>query len=96
MFDPHLVSMKQNRKSSCFTRTYWTHTGCDNEVILLFAPAAAKSLQSCPTLGDPIDGSPPESWTKSHHHCYTALRADFKCKMGCCERVSHSVVSDSL
>ena len=23
--------------------------------------AAAKSLQSCPTLGDPIDGSPPGS-----------------------------------
>ena len=25
------------------------------------APAAAKSLQSCPTLCDPIDGSPPGS-----------------------------------
>ena len=25
------------------------------------AAAAAKSLQSCPTLCDPIDGSPPES-----------------------------------
>ena len=25
------------------------------------ATAAAKSLQSCPTLCDPIDGSPPES-----------------------------------
>ena len=25
------------------------------------APAAAKSLQSCPTLHDPIDGSPPSS-----------------------------------
>ena len=25
---------------------------------LLFAAAAAKSLQSCPTLCDPIDGSP--------------------------------------
>ena len=24
-------------------------------------PAAAKSLQSCPTLCDPIDGSPPGS-----------------------------------
>ena len=28
---------------------------------LLAAPAAAKSLQSCPTLCDPIDGSPPGS-----------------------------------
>ena len=29
-------------------------------VVYLFA-AAAKSLQSCPTLCDPIDGSPPGS-----------------------------------
>ena len=28
---------------------------------LLLAAAAAKSLQSCPTLCDPIDGSPPGS-----------------------------------
>ena len=27
----------------------------------LFAAAAAQSLQSCPTLCDPIDGSPPGS-----------------------------------
>ena len=27
----------------------------------LFAAADAKSLQSCPTLWDPIDGSPPGS-----------------------------------
>ena len=30
---------------------------CYDEV----APAAAKSLQSCPTLCNPIDGSPPGS-----------------------------------
>ena len=29
--------------------------------VCLFAAAAAKSLQSCPTLWDPIDGSPPGS-----------------------------------
>ena len=29
--------------------------------IILYAAAAAKSLQSCPTLCDPIDGSPPGS-----------------------------------
>ena len=28
---------------------------------LISAAAAAKSLQSCPTLCDPIDGSPPGS-----------------------------------
>ena len=27
----------------------------------IYAAAAAKSLQSCPTLRDPIDGSPPGS-----------------------------------
>ena len=27
----------------------------------MYAPAAAKSLQSCPTLWDPRDGSPPDS-----------------------------------
>ena len=30
-------------------------------VLLIIAAAAAKSLQSCPTLCDPIDGSPPGS-----------------------------------
>ena len=30
-------------------------------VTLLYLAAAAKSLQSCPTLCDPIDGSPPVS-----------------------------------
>ena len=31
-----------------------------HSIILVYA-AAAKSLQSCPTLCDPIDGSPPGS-----------------------------------
>ena len=31
------------------------------EVLAAAAAAAAKSLQSCPTLCDPIDGSPPGS-----------------------------------
>ena len=30
--------------------------------------AAAKSLQSCPTLGDPIDGSPPGSYVPGILH----------------------------
>ena len=40
-----------------------THWGKGNFKILCksFAAAAAKSLQSCPTLCDPIDGSPPGS-----------------------------------
>ena len=32
-----------------------------DSVYMKFAAAAAKSLQSCPTLCDPIDGGPPGS-----------------------------------
>ena len=32
-----------------------------HKLIYTFSPADAKSLQSCPTLCDPIDGSPPGS-----------------------------------
>ena len=36
--------------------------GCESSTIRkAAAAAAAKSLQSCPTLCDPIDGSPPGS-----------------------------------
>ena len=31
------------------------------KTLFFYAAAAAKSLQSCPTLCDPIDGSPPGS-----------------------------------
>ena len=34
---------------------------CLEEILILAAAAAAASLQSCPTLCDPIDGSPPRS-----------------------------------
>jgi len=36
----------------------WQSSAWDS---MLSLPAAAKSLQSCPTLCDPIDGSPPGS-----------------------------------
>ena len=35
--------------------------GCHCLLLSVAAAAAAKSLQSCPTLCDPIDGSPPGS-----------------------------------
>ena len=38
----------------------WEQQQCEDWV-LFYAAAAAKSLQSCPTLCDPIDGSPPGS-----------------------------------
>ena len=41
---------------------FWTH------IWLLVAAAAAKSLQSCPTLCDPIDGSPPGATGLQIHH----------------------------
>ena len=34
---------------------------CISGTVPAAAAAAAKSLQSCPTLSDPIDGSPPGS-----------------------------------
>jgi len=47
-------------------REYYTKSrkpGRENHIISLIcaAAAAAKLLQSCPTLCDPIDGSPPGS-----------------------------------
>ena len=33
----------------------------DRREVRVLLPIAAKSLQSCPTLCDPIDGSPPDS-----------------------------------
>ena len=48
---PH-VSHGLSSRSSCAIRGYAT---------LIESPAAAKSLQSCPTLCNPIDGSPPGS-----------------------------------
>ena len=38
---------------------YHTGLGLHNTALYLFAAAAAKSLQSCPTLCNPLDGSPP-------------------------------------
>ena len=39
----------------------WSQSGDEVEGLNGNAAAAAKSLQSCPTLCDPIDGSPPGS-----------------------------------
>ena len=36
-----------------------TSTGISHVIACIFVAAAAKSLQSCPTLCDPIDSSPP-------------------------------------
>ena len=44
-----------------FLVNYFWNMGVFQSNVLLAAAAAAKSLQSCPTLCDPIDGSPPGS-----------------------------------
>ena len=44
--------------SPCLGAFYLNHVGT-RLYIYVHAAAAAKSLQSCPTLCDPIDGSPP-------------------------------------
>ena len=50
-------------KSYIFTVRYSKNKSLKNAVLSLLsaAAAAAKSLQSCPTPCDPIDGSPPGS-----------------------------------
>ena len=47
--------------SSWSTEQWADEQGCFFFLKLSAAAAAAKSLQSCPTLCDPIDGSPPGS-----------------------------------
>ena len=42
-------------------RVPWTARRHSRSIYFVSAAAAAKSLQSCPTLCDPIDGSPPGS-----------------------------------
>ena len=63
------------------------------------AAAAAKSLQSCPTLFDPIDGSPPGSHPWDSPGKYTGVGSHFllqyrHCCCCCCQVAS--VVSDSV
>ena len=51
-------------KENGFAKNFWTYQlKCPHLVVLHVAAAAAgaKSLQSCPTLCDPVDGSPPGS-----------------------------------
>ena len=46
----------------CFLHLlYWQAGSLPLELLYAAAAAAAKSLQLCPTLLDPIDGSPPGS-----------------------------------
>ena len=54
------IFILSNSKSECCSHTFW-ETNSLRRTMQIVAAAAAKSLQSCPTLCDPIDGSPPGS-----------------------------------
>ena len=50
--------MEQNATNQLL---FWQEEGTGNAIFTGKVAAAAKSLQSCPTLCDPIDGSTPGS-----------------------------------
>ena len=54
---------EKKQAQDCTSRICSSHLINESEFIKHdLAATAAKSLQSCPTLCDPIDGSPPGSW----------------------------------
>ena len=61
-----MSSLSLQPAQSCLVNHLWAVLGWDENQEILQAPStpaavAAKSLQSCPTLCDPRDGSPPGS-----------------------------------
>ena len=56
-FSSGLSRSRNQTMVSCIAGRFFTNWA----IMEAFAAAAAKSLQSCPTLCDPIDGSPPGS-----------------------------------
>ena len=64
ILDPYLVGCRvhqRNRINRKLTKSKSRKKNTQVDLTHFAAPAAAKSLQSCPTLCDPIDGSPPGS-----------------------------------
>ena len=49
----------QTQRTGMWTQVEKQRVGQAEKAALIYTAAAAKSLQSCPTLCDPIDGSPP-------------------------------------
>ena len=83
---------------------FFSHIGCNRIwskvpclIWYVLAAAAAKSLQSCPTLCDPIDGSPPGSPVPGFYRQENWSGLPFPSPMDESEKwkVSRSVVSDS-
>ena len=77
-------------------KSYLVHRKCGKVLSRFYncaAAAAAKSLQSCPTLCDPIDGSPPGSPVPGIHLARTLEWVAIAFSSAC--RWSRSVMSDS-
>ena len=55
---PQVSLLSQTNGARIQTLAVWFHILFLNTIWYCFYAAAAKSLQSCPTLCDPIDGSP--------------------------------------
>ena len=74
----------------------WTHVSCTGRQILYWH-CYAKSLQSCPTLCDPIDGSPPGSPVPGILQARTLewVAISFSMHEGEKRKWSRSVLSDS-
>ena len=51
----------QTQRTGMWTQVEKQRVGQAEKAALIYTAAAAKSLQSCPTLCDPTDGSPPGS-----------------------------------
>ena len=58
---PEAVTSALDRVRACVCVCVCVLSVCRHVCMYVWAAAAAKSLQSCPTLCDPIDGSPPGS-----------------------------------
>ena len=66
--EKYFLYQTNNWRAHCFNLFYC----CPSKIILYqIAHHAAKSLQSCPTLCDPIDGSPPGSPIPGIHQART-------------------------
>ena len=61
VYESNLIIIIEQNSKAIFSNIYLPIHSIVVQYFAIAAAAAAKSLQSCPTLCDPIDGSPPGS-----------------------------------
>ena len=76
-----MLDQEYNYSLSPKERAVFTWQIAPDNFIYFVTAAAAKSLQSCPTLCDPIDGSPPGS-PRVLKFCTSILLVDCVYKVG--------------